>query len=117
MGVISIVVDDVDGDDTTSNSCHESSGSVGGSSHPSHQLVFFVNSSQPADGGESDVFVDDNNADARSDVSHGSKSSRGSTSREESESRLQQIKVIIHTKGLCAPPCIVMKSDFSSRSV
>lgn len=57
---VSIVVDDVDGDDT--NSCNE-----------------------PQDGDE----VFDDNA---SDVSHGSKSSRGSISREESESRLQQIK-------------------------
>lgn len=57
---VSIVVDDVDGDDTTS--CNE-----------------------PQDGDE----VFDDNA---SDVSHGSKGSRGSISREESESRLQQIK-------------------------
>jgi len=57
---VSIVVDDVDGDDT--NSCNE-----------------------PQDGDE----VFDDNA---SDVSHGSKGSRGSISREESESRLQQIK-------------------------
>lgn len=95
MFLISIVVDDVDGDDT-SNSCHEScsSNSVNHLPH-GQQLVFFINS--PADGGlqmDNDVFGDDN-ADARSDVSYGSKSSRGSTSREESESRLQQIKVNI----------------------
>ena len=64
----SIVVDDVDGDDT--NSCNE-----------------------PQDGDE----VFDDNA---SDVSHGSKGSRGSISREESESRLQQIKVISPPKPL-----------------
>ena len=45
---------------------------------------------EPQDGDE----VFDDNA---SDVSHGSKSSRGSISREESESRLQQIKVMLPT--------------------
>ena len=65
-------MDDVDGDDM--NSLHE----------PNQQGL--------QDGDE----VFDDNIDARSDVSHGSRSSRGSISREESENRLQQIKVRRH---------------------
>ena len=74
----SIVVDDVDGD------CDNNSSSSYSDSHH-HQFYF-----QAPDGQESEVF--DDNADARSDISQCSRGSRGSTSREESESRLQQIK-------------------------
>lgn len=76
----SIVVDDVDGDGDNST------GSYSDSHH--HQFYF---TSPAGDGQENEVF--DDNADARSDISQCSKGSRGSTSREESESRLQQIKV------------------------
>lgn len=64
--------------------CDNNSSSSYSDSHH-HQFYF-----QAPDGQESEVF--DDNADARSDISQCSRGSRGSTSREESESRLQQIK-------------------------
>ena len=71
----SIVVDDVDGDEINF-SCNDT---------PYPQQAGMIQ----AEG--DDVF--DDNVDARSDISHSSRGSRGSTSREENETRLQQIKV------------------------
>ncbi|XP_046648610.1 uncharacterized protein LOC124338560 [Daphnia pulicaria] len=86
---VSIVVDDVDGD------CDNNSG--GGQhyysdSHHHHQ--FYIQHQTSAEGQQesSNNEVFDDNADARSDISQCSRGSRGSTSREESETRLQQIK-------------------------
>ena len=73
----SIVVDDVDGDESNC-SCNP----------------YLYPASPVCGDNENEVF--DDNADARSDISQCSKGSRGSTSREESETRLQQIKASRH---------------------
>lgn len=62
-------------------------------SHHHHQ--FYIQHQTSAEGQQqesSNNEVFDDNADARSDISQCSRGSRGSTSREESETRLQQIK-------------------------
>lgn len=82
----SIVVDDVDGD------CDNNGGTNShyySDSHHHHQ--FYIQHQTSSDGQENNEVFDDN-ADARSDISQCSRGSRGSTSREESETRLQQIK-------------------------
>ncbi|XP_032799326.1 uncharacterized protein LOC116936259 [Daphnia magna] len=81
---VSIVVDDVDGDCDNNGGSHYYS-----DSHHHHQ--FYIQHQTSSDGQESNEVFDDN-ADARSDISQCSRGSRGSTSREESETRLQQIK-------------------------
>ncbi|XP_057377304.1 uncharacterized protein LOC130698637 [Daphnia carinata] len=81
---VSIVVDDVDGDCDNNGGSHYYS-----DSHHHHQ--FYIQHQTSSDGQENNEVFDDN-ADARSDISQCSRGSRGSTSREESESRLQQIK-------------------------
>lgn len=59
-------------------------------SHHHHQ--FYIQQQTSAEGQQESNEVFDDNADARSDISQCSRGSRGSSSREESETRLQQIK-------------------------
>ena len=85
------MVDDVDGDCDN----NRSGGHYYSDSHHPHQFYIQHQTSQDGQNGglqqESNEVFDDN-ADARSDISQCSRGSRGSTSREESETRLQQIK-------------------------
>lgn len=90
----SIVVDDVDGDCDNNGGSHYYS-----DSHHHHQ--FYIQHQTSSDGQESNEVFDDN-ADARSDISQCSRGSRGSTSREESETRLQQIKASLTQLFVCS---------------